>query len=148
MPYELHWLVEKRVTYARFHGVITIDVLAQYVEDQNALVAEGTPLVHSINDTLAVEKIDFNLRSLQVFSKTLKQPEGVGWHLDVSPKGLRRFLSSLALQFSGTRFRQFDTIEEAVEFIQENDPTLPPIDLSLITGSAAATGATDTMDTT
>ena len=136
MPYTLQWLVDKRIIYSKFLRDITISELEKFIEEQHAMIAQGTPPVHHIGDNLAPNKIKFQLSGLQTFSKSLKQPEEVGWHIEVAQPGIKRMASALALQFARARFRQFSTLEEAVTFLQERDMTLPPIDLSVLGAGA------------
>ena len=127
MPYELSWLVEKRVILARFHGVITAEELKRFLPEQHALVAEGTPPIHHINDTTDTGPFEVKLDKLQALLKMLKRPEGVGWYVEANPHPIGRMTSSIALQIAGRRHRVVSTLEEAVAFLQQNDETLPPI---------------------
>lgn len=127
MSYELSWLVEKRVTLARFSGTITAEEIQSFMTEQHALIAEGIPLVHHINNTTETDKIEAKLGTLQAMMKMFKQPEGLGWHLEVNPRPVSRMMASLSLQFAGARYKVFSTVDEAIAFLQENDTTLPPI---------------------
>lgn len=125
MAYELLWLVEKRVLLARFLGMVDVETITNFIEEQHAMIAQGIPLVHHINDTTDTDRIEVSLRTLQAFMKTLKPPEGLGWHVEVNPHAFNRMISSLALQFAGARYRTVTTINEAITFLQANDDTLP-----------------------
>lgn len=126
MPYRLEWLIPERVLIGRFTGQLTLDELARFTDEQHALIAQGTPPVHFINEATQVDGMQFNFKGLQNLTKTLRRPDGLGWHIDVMTGRFQRMMSAFALQLSGTRNRQFDTVAEALVFLREMDETLPP----------------------
>ncbi|MBN1964825.1 MAG: hypothetical protein JW910_09270 [Anaerolineae bacterium] len=125
MPYTLEWLIPDRVLVGRFTGQIPLEELAQFTAEQHAAIAQGTPPVHFINDARQAEGMKIDFKGLQGLVKALGHAEGLGWHIDVMSGRFQRMLSAFALQLYGTRSRQFDTMEEALAFLRDNDSTLP-----------------------
>ena len=129
MPYEISWLVEKRVILARVYGVANIEMLTELNEAEHATIVQGIPLVHLISDTTKVEKVEVSLKDLHKLAKSFKKPEGMGWYVEVHPSTFNRMISSIALQFAGARHREFATIEDAIAFLQDVDESLPPMEI-------------------
>ena len=127
MAYELFWVVEKRVLMARFHGSINAEGIQAFIAEQHAMIAEGIPLVHHINDTTDTGKIEVNLQTMQALMKSFKMPAGLGWHIEVNPNPVNRMVSGIALQFAKARYRVVPTVDEAIAFLQANDESLPQL---------------------
>lgn len=133
MPYRLSWFVEKRITFLEYNGEITPKELAEseaantrYLEQAMPELGKGLPLVHILVDTTRVTKMPTNLGQLRKIIHTNTDAR-VGWIVTVTPNPLLRFVSSVIVQLVGQRMRQFETLTEAVAFLQEIDETLPKL---------------------
>lgn len=140
MAHHFQWLVEERVLYVHFTGRLGIEELEVFITRQHELIHTTTQLVHFINDSRHLDGMDFNLKMLQTFSRSLQRPDHFGWHLDIIPGAINRMFASLAGQFAGSRNRQFSTLEEAFAFLWHNDSTLPEIDNQALIASLPVSG--------
>ena len=50
MPYEISWLVDKRVIYTRMYGYVTGEDLRNNNADMQAFVQDSELLLHTITD--------------------------------------------------------------------------------------------------
>ncbi len=125
MPYEISWLVEKRVVYTRMYGFVTGEELANQNKDMTPFVKSSVQLLHTITDATDGIGTDVKLRDLQKANFT--DIDNLGWAIYVSPSKMNRFFASVITQLSHKRGRQFATLEEALNFLSDIDDTLPPI---------------------
>ncbi|MBZ0301675.1 MAG: hypothetical protein K8J31_18150 [Anaerolineae bacterium] len=121
MPTETRWEVPKRVIYTRYFGNMTMEDIVAVISDLERYLEEGIPLVHTIMDVGEVETYP-NL--LELTRLKFKQNDRQGWTIFVGAQGVARFAASVTSQLAGSRFRLFDTFEEAVAFLNEQDDTL------------------------
>lgn len=122
MPVEIRWCVPQRVLYVRYYRVLTIDSIQKAMDETNRLLAEGIPLVHSIMDVTDVEsypKLAELARGLK-FEHSDKQ----GWTIYVGAHGIARFVASVTTQLAGSRFRMYNTFDDALAFLIDQDITL------------------------
>jgi hypothetical protein len=124
MPIQVEWLIHKRVIISRFAGVIRLEDMEAVLAQQAKLVEEGTPLVHNISDSLQIKSIEIRLKTFQLLMKGLPVSEKFGWHIDVTNNPVTRMTSTLVSQFLPVRVRTYSTINEALSFLKEIDPSL------------------------
>jgi len=131
VPFRIDWLVEQHLVYINVHGTTTVEDLRAYDEYALRVLDESPhPLVHTIYD-YSQEQIVPPLQET-VKMKAGKHPN-VGWVIFVNMQDIMtrfidimtRFILSTASQVFRLRFRSFKTLEEALEFIQSVDSTLP-----------------------
>ncbi len=134
MPYEISWLVDKRVLYTRMYGFVTGEELNAQNKDIGEYARQSELLLHTINDGIGVTGTSMGLRDLQ--NTQFNSLDNLGWAIYVSPSKMNRFFASVITQLSKKRGRQFATLGEALKFLNEMDDTLPP--LSLLDHSGAA----------
>lgn len=130
MPYKTQWLVPSRVLLTQLRGQITEEDVSNLTADINAKIEEGTALVHHINDASKMDRITITLKSARILVQSMRTSDKLGWHLEVTNNPINKMISSIGIQFSGVRYRSFNTLEEAVTFLNTNDSTLPEIDLN------------------
>lgn len=124
MPIRIDWLVEQHLAFVAVHGETTAEDLRAYDDEAvKILDASPYPLVHTIYDYSAA-------KSVPPLQETLKMKAGkhpnVGWVLFVKMEHIMmRFILTTASQVFRLRLRTFNTLEEALEFIQAVDSTLP-----------------------
>jgi hypothetical protein len=122
MPTEIRWHVPQRVIYVRFFDTMTMDAIIESMNTINQYFDEGIPLVHiimDVGDVTAYPSLTDLARGLK-YERNDKQ----GWSIYVGAQGVARFVASVTSQLSGSRFRMFDTLEEALAFLAEQDETL------------------------
>jgi len=127
MPYKMSWLVEKRVIYTRLYGHVTSEELAAYYQEMLGYSQESELLLHTLTDSTDITNIDMGLRDLQ--NTPFADIRNLGWAIFISSSKINRFFASVITQLSKKRGRQFATLEEALEFLQDIDETLPPLSI-------------------
>jgi hypothetical protein len=130
MTITVRWLIENRVMLSDFIGEVDSEQVLEYLEksfamrDQaNAANGEYGYLVHTITDATRVTKQNVDLVTAQKIMTSLRE-QRIGWSLFVSPNRLHRFISGMSHQFGGIRFQAFETLDEAIAFLKENDAAL------------------------
>ncbi|GAB5491161.1 MAG: hypothetical protein Phog2KO_13760 [Phototrophicaceae bacterium] len=139
MTIKVKWLVENRILLAEFSEEIDSEQIIDYLDKSMAMrdtaneanaAAETTgrnsALVHTITDGNGVTKQSVNLKTIREIMKSLRQ-QRIGWSIYVSENQLDRFVSSMAHQFGGIRYRAFATMDEALEFLRSTQPELEEI---------------------
>ncbi|HLV34728.1 MAG TPA: hypothetical protein VKY59_06440 [Spirillospora sp.] len=133
MPIEVEWFVPRRVILQRFYGEITLEDIRQSDELIEPLMAEGIPLIHTIIDASEVESHP-SMKDIQNAATNTKY-EGEGWRVLVGAGAIARFIGSIILQLMGQRYRMYDTLEEAVAFLHDQDPSIELPDSFTRTGT-------------
>lgn len=126
MPVQLSWHLENRVMMVVAEGDYTdeelINLDAQVIK---YLDQSSAPLVHMIMDRQGTNHIP-SIKSVTMV-KWPKHPR-YGWTLVVgSTNPFQRFVVAIANNFFKGRQRNFDTREEALDFLNLVDSTLPPL---------------------
>jgi hypothetical protein len=130
MPYELTWLVEGRVVLGKFIGQLAEDSIPEYDKTMLEYLNIGTgALVHQLADARELE----SMPGMAALNKlTYGRHPRMGWQLSF---GLRKPLIKMAInimsQVFKMRSRNFDTQEEALDFLQSVDATLPDLRTAL-----------------
>lgn len=124
MPYKISWLVEKRVLYTEFEGVITSEELGNFITDMTSMMEEGTPLVHHISNSLQLERVTFSLAGARSMAGAFKLTKMLGWQIDINQNQLNRMFADILSQFARVRSRTVLTYDDAIAFLKENDETL------------------------
>ena len=127
MPYQLSWLVEKRVIYTRLYGLVTSAELSAQKEEMEPLIQSSDQLLYIITDGSDTTGTSMGLRDLQ--KTQFADAANLGWAVYISPKKMDRFFASVITQLLKKRSREFATLEEGIRFLQSVDETLPPIPL-------------------
>ena len=126
MPYELTWLVEGRVVLGKFSGQLKEEDIPAFDELMLTHLNAGTgALVHHLADLRELDSMP-GLAGLSKFTY-VKHPH-MGWQISF---GLRRplvkMVANIMSQVFKVRTRDFDTLEEALAFLQSVDATLPDL---------------------
>ena len=128
MPYQTSWCVEQRVILTRYKGVIVVEDIRGQIKETRAMIEQGIPLIHSIIDLSKIDKWP-PLNTVNEFRvmdiETVR--EQMGWSIIVANNIVLKFGSSLFAPVFKLRQRIFSTLDEALDFLQENDPTLPKL---------------------
>lgn len=122
MPVTVSWLVPRRIVYEQFTGDVTVQDLRHNSELVAPMMAEGIPLVHTIIDVSAITSHPGineirNSTSMDIY-------DNEGWRILVGANAIAKFVGSIILQLMKRRFRAFDTLEEALQFLADQDDTL------------------------
>ncbi|MFN8531166.1 MAG: hypothetical protein U0670_21390 [Anaerolineae bacterium] len=124
MPYQLGWIVPKRVILTQFSGNISKDELIRYAMQMQREISSGDSPVYHISDSLNLGKVELSLGAVQKLIRTLPSFKALSWQVDINRPGLNTMLAALGSQFAGVRTRTFATQTEAVAFLKSVDETL------------------------
>lgn len=124
MPISHEWLVEDRVILTTMLDVVTENEIEEWLQNQQEMVAKGTPLVHHISDGLQLEKMDVNLKTFYKMITAIPRTKNFGWHIEVTTSPISKVTSSIVSRFAGVHTRTYPTVEQAVKFLREKDETL------------------------
>ena len=127
MAYEVTWLVDKRIIYFHTSGIATIDDVKAGNKKVMLMLDEGIQFVHLITDSTDVEKVQLGLTDLASVFRDMPSSPKLGWSIYVSPKILDRFFASVTTQMTKSRHREYNSLAEAIAFLQSVDDTLPEI---------------------
>lgn len=128
MPHTVSWLVDDRVLMTQFQGVITSAELATFIEEVLELARRGTPMVHHISDSVALERVEFSLSTARAVLKGRQLVKELGWQIDINRNPINKMFAGIISQFAGVRTRTFPTMREAFLFLSKTDPTLSYVD--------------------
>ena len=131
MPVTFHWLAKDKIIYTHFSGVVTISEIKQVATESinliNSINSES-PLIHGIVDNRDVIQFPQNTYQVNRALYKLLRHQRLGWIIyvtDMNP--ILKMLSSLVAQMAQTRYRSFSTPQDAIEFLQYVDTSLPDL---------------------
>lgn len=126
MPIQYSWLVEGRIILLEAIDQITLqDIQAEDEIMRGFFSQSNAPLIHVLADETRPEKMP-DLKSFAA-SNWVKDPR-VGWFILYGLKHkFLRFVLTVGAQLFRLRTRIFDTREEAIDFLQNIDDTLPDL---------------------
>lgn len=124
MPYQIRWLVEKRVLMTTLSGNLSTAELHAFIAEITLMVQSGTPLVHHISDSLNLGKVEMSFAGFRHLSKVINLSKEILWQVDINHNPVNKMLASVASQFFGVHSRTVKSLDEAVDFLRRVDPTL------------------------
>lgn len=127
MAYSVGWYIDKRVTYQRLYGHVTLEDVRDINAESIDISRNGIPLVHSVIDITGVQKFPTNLAAIREIMSIQTDGDAVGWVLIVGADNpVIRFIASVITQLvmEKIHFRLMDSMDAALEFLQEHDATL------------------------
>lgn len=127
MPIQIDWLQENRVLYERISGVVMADDLKVIPSALAPFLGNGSAPIHLLVDMRDVEEYPRNVRQLKDAMDNMNRSE-IGWTLLITSDKVVRFLSSVTTQIlvPHARMKVFDTPDDALRFLSEQDTTLAP----------------------
>jgi hypothetical protein len=125
MPYSLDWYIENEIIYASFSGVLTAtDGRESLLGMIEMTESSPRPLVHIIADTGAVIQAASPKESMTVLREIKPHPR-TGWTIMLHEKSI---LIKMGVMFGASlfksRYRTFDSLVDARNFLTSMDPTL------------------------
>lgn len=129
MPIEVYWYLDKRVSYFKYSGVITVEDLQQSAEiGRQLLDSSDAPLVHSIQDSGAITEFPRNLYNVhKITNESLTHPR-MGWLISTGINDqITRFVAEMLSKVTKHRQRFVITVDEALTFLNEVDASLPDL---------------------
>ena len=124
MSYEVKWLVENRIVHVLNTGVANADDIVNSMREAIALLDSGEPPVHMIVES-QTEGSDISLSNLLTIIRNNPKSTNIGWAVFVSENKMNRFFGSMGTQISGIQTKTFQTMAEAIAFLQRVDQNLP-----------------------
>jgi hypothetical protein len=128
MPAQVSWHLENRIVGIRVFDTVTIADVNALSDTIIALFeASDTPLIHLLVDESDMTDFPKQFRDIYRVGVFMKHPQ-MGWFIIYGGNNaLFRVISHLVTQLMRLRHRHFDTLEDAVEFLQSMDSTLPKL---------------------
>lgn len=124
MAHEIGWLVDGRVIYQRYYGVVTLDELVDASGAVGALVDDGVCPVHTLIDIVGLKEYPGAIGEIRRALRDARFDARLGWLVLVGVHPIPRYIASVVIQVTGLRFRLFDTFEEGLHFLATHDETL------------------------
>jgi hypothetical protein len=126
MPVEVRWYVENRVVLAAGHGVVTRAENDESDRQVLAMLGTGSPPVHVLMDVSLVEDFpQYTMNERMSVFQNMAQHPNLGWAAlcgTVNP--VVRFMSAVVTRLTGVRFRLFETFDEGLNFLKEQDKSV------------------------
>ncbi len=126
MPHHIEWQTPQKVILVQLSGQVTLESSAAFDADLKPYLDEGTAPTHVIIDFSAAEMTALNPQKVKE-GQTFMQHPNLGWGIIVGANALIRFMTSILFQMVQTKARLFDTREEGIAFLYENDPALSTV---------------------
>ena len=124
MPFEISWYQPGRVVLLKADGTLTPEDVQGIVAETGATLIDSTDLIHFLVDTRTLQKIENIPAALKAVQSGPTHPN-MGWMIVV---GKMNQLVKFAMDFVGlltkSRYRRFDTMPEALNFLKEIDGTI------------------------
>ncbi len=125
MPYQVSWLIEKQIILASASGDCSItdvaEIDAQVVEFLRQSREDN--LTHLILHLQDVTKFPTNIGEIHQYGNSRREPN-FGWAIVVNDNRLIGFVANIVTQLTKLRFRNFQTMEEAIAFLRAQDTTI------------------------
>jgi len=123
----VNWLVEKHVVLGKIYN-IDVSTLADVMMEANTFVNESDrPLVHVIWDIKDLETYPTNINDIRQAIKPLFTNQSLGWVIVVTDNMMTSFLAQVGSSIYGVRYHRLKTMEEALQYLSQRDPSLPLI---------------------
>jgi hypothetical protein len=134
MTFESHWCVPGRVVFIRYHDEITLEDYRGVAKTMLEAFEEGSPLpVHNIVDYTYMKAMPDTISGGAKALSHITDPR-YGWSVVVhAGNPLVKMRTAIMLQVKGDHFTSVETVQDAVEFLNEADDTLAGLEWVLPT---------------
>lgn len=124
---ELTWIIEDRLFFLKWPQIVDADVIRDYTHQvMEAMDSSKSDNVHYISDTRPMKGFPSMKESKQLLD-SFKHPK-MGWTISLG--GFNPAMKTMVHIVSGAlgiRVHTVTNIDEAVRFLNESDPSLPPL---------------------
>ena len=130
MEYMIDWIKPGRVLRVRMQGTTDPIKLIEFSDDLVKYI-DGLPekSVHLLVDFTTFSGIQANLTQASSATRFFRHP-ALGWFLFINNQNvMRRLVAHIMTQTHNVSFREFETLDEAIQFLQQKDNTLDSINL-------------------
>ena len=123
--YQVSWLVPERVILitATHLDSDNLQTINQQILDMMADCPY--PLVHHVWDLRDLETFPKNVRVIADALSSMLMHDKYGWAITVADDRLVQYLAHVVTSIYKVRYRNFESYEEALDFLHEMDRTLP-----------------------
>jgi hypothetical protein len=126
MPNTISWCIPERVIHVCVSGIVTLEEIIESDQEGREVFKQGKTPIHIIVEHHNVEKLPTNIRHMRQAMSNLNAPE-IGWVILVSDRrSLWSYVGQVVAQMAMIRWRQMETRDEALHFLRQQDPSLPP----------------------
>lgn len=137
MPSHQEWLVGEQIAYVKFWGVVTSEEVGYEVQRSADLrAASDADWVHYLHDWREVEQFPTDLKALNKIVQSRKRDRtNLGWVVAYGTTNRTlNMLGDMFFRLLQVRFRLFEKPNNAIAFLQNVDPTLPPFTSDVLEG--------------
>ena len=129
MPFTISWYMPDRIIYVELSGTVTAADVQAFIAQMYDMVASSKLPVHSITDTHRVVKIE-SIPAVFKTAQAAPMHQNAGWSIMVgSINPFVNFAADFVSSIMHSRYRRFDTMQQALDFVQERDETLTDVPL-------------------
>lgn len=127
--HRITWFVQDRVIQVRYDSEVTLDHLEEHAVRMCQMVdSVDSPLIHLLIDVAELDKYPKQVTKIGPTLKQLYNHPRVGWSVIYNQDDrIIGFLASAITSMFKVRFRSFKTEQEAFEFLNSVDETLPDL---------------------
>lgn len=126
MPIEISWYIPLRVIRAHIYGEITAKDLTTFPTKGRQCTFSGITPVHCLLDDADAMPPRFTIRQFHDLLKfRMQEGERIGWVIGVGQTNmLANVMIPLLTKTMGLRFKRVYTMEDAIAFLKQEDPTI------------------------
>ena len=124
----VNWLVEDHVIISKIYDWDAASLAEHILETNQLLNTSDLTLIHTIWDFLDMATYPGSINDIRNAIKPLFTNERLGWVIVVSTNPMISFLSHVGSSMYGVRFHHSKTMDEALEYLRQRDPSLPIIE--------------------
>lgn len=131
MGYSIKWLVEKRILYTEYYGIVDVETSRRISARIVDLMAEGQAPVHIITNQSHITGTNASPKKLIDAFKPIYDSPARGWLIYYGQKNkFVAMVTSIIAQFFVAKYRYVANLETALQFIQESDPSLENLQIT------------------
>ncbi len=129
MTVRVKWLIPGALIFEKVEGTVKLEEADEFATQETTLINQSDrPLVHSMVDLSNLTTLPTNIKQIaQRVTPAFKHPH-MGWLIAYGHDNkLIKYVIAIVTGIFKVRYRLFDTVEEAIEFLMSQDQDLPPI---------------------
>jgi hypothetical protein len=122
MPFDISWLIDKRVVLMYMYGNVDIEEVKQQTEASRTYRALGVTPVHTIVDSREITKVPMSFDKIRQMMSSNAIPGS--WTIILTSNSVTRFIATLVTQTVGMQYRFMESPDEALAYLYQLDPSL------------------------
>ncbi|MDX2162048.1 MAG: hypothetical protein SF162_12035 [bacterium] len=131
MPYKVEWLVPQRVITIYFYGKLVLEDFTAVATHTIAMMEDGIAPIHTLSVVDEVAEYPKSASAIIAMIRAGGSPHpNTGWVVQVTHSPVQRFMGAMMTHlFVGSlRYATAPTLGEAIQYLQERDPSLAALD--------------------